>query len=509
MTMQTNRMRWLALGALALVLVAIGLDLTILNVALPSLANDLNASATDLQWFVNVYALVMAASLVPAGRLGDRIGPRRLILASVVLFTVASIVCACSGNVVTLIIGRGLLGASAGVFMPLSMSMLTRMFTGQERSKAISVWTASVALGIPIGPLAGGWLLDHYPWGSVFIINVPLGLIALVILLFLLPAPKPNREAKIDLIGILLASTGMLALTYGCTNAGDKSWGDIGTLVPIAVGVIALVALVYRLGHARNPLFSLTIFDAPAFFWGCIMATLASLVMMTTIFLVPQFAQVAYDTNAFGLGLRLLPFIGGLVVAVPIGERLIKVAGYRLVLTSGFALMIVATVLATQTSIDSPSSYFLIWSALLGSAVGFTLPNSMDLAMSVIDAERSGVGSGIIQSLRQLGGTMGVAILGTALFSTYRDGLKLDGPLAQVAETVRSSPAMGALVARKAQQQLPDLLSNVQTSFLSGMHWSFLGMAAIAVLAVVLAAWRVPQRAGSENSENVEHSNAF
>ena len=489
---------WLALVSMSLVLVAIGLDLTVLNVALPSLAVDLDASSTDLQWFINAYALVMATTLLPAGRIGDRVGPRKLILAAVVMFSIASALCAFAPSSGWLIVGRAFLGASAGVFMPLSMSMLTRMFEGAARSRAISVWTAAVALGIPVGPLLGGWLLDHFWWGSVFLINVPLAAVAAVALFVTLPAVQGSRNARIDSVGIVLASLMLLALTFGFTRAGDEGWVEAWTLLPIAVGCAAAVVFGLWLRRTAHPLFSLRIFDTPQFLWGSVMATVASLVMMTTIFIVPQFAQLAYDTDSFGLGLRLLPFIGGLIFAVPIAGVGIKQFGYKAVVATGFLIMVAANVMATTTTIDSPQWFFVLWSALAGGSVGLTLPNSMDLAMSVMNAEESGVGSGIVQSMRQLGGTLGVAVLGSVLVSTYRDRLDLTGLPQEVVDAVHSSPSLGTVVARSSHDQLPSLLDTVQQSFLAGMGHSFWGLAGIASIAGVLAIWKVPTKPGSE-----------
>ncbi|MFJ6215673.1 MFS transporter [Streptomyces sp. NPDC092296] len=491
--------RWWALVAMALLLVSVGLDLTILNVALPSLAVDLNATSTDLQWIVNAYAVVMASTLLPAGRLGDRIGPRALIIAAALLFAIASGMCAWAGSTAWLIVARALLGGAAGVFMPLSMSMLTRLFHGAERSRAISVWTAAVALGIPAGPLLGGWLLDHFWWGSVFVINVPVAAVAVVLLIATLPAVAGQRAARIDVVGVVLSTVAFVALTFGFTRAGDTSWSGTGVLVPIALGVLAVAALAVWLNRAPNPLFSLDIFGSPQFLWGCVTASVASLVMMTTIFIVPQYAQLAAAGDAFDLGLRLLPFIGGLVFAVPVSEALIKRFGYKVVVVLGFLVMAAGTALAACTGTGSSTGYLVLWSAVAGAGVGFVLPNSMDLAMSAMDDERSGVGSGIVQSLRQLGGTMGVAVLGTLLVTAYRDRLDLTDLPAQAADAVRSSPAGGAVVAERSQHEVPQLLDMVRSGFVTGMDRSFAAMCVICVIGALVAAWRVPREVGEND----------
>ena len=492
---------WVALAAMAVLLVSIGLDLTVLNVALPNLAVDLRATSSDLQWFVNAYALVMAASLLPAGRLGDRFGPRVLIVGSALVFGLSSAACAWAPSATWLILARGLMGAAAGFYMPLSMSMLTRMFSGSDRSRAISLWTVAVALGIPIGPLLGGWLLDHFWWGSVFVINIPLTLVAVAGLAATLPSTRPDPTISVDVPGAVLSSVGFVLLTYGFTRAGDTGWGESVVLSALGAGVVLTIAFLLWLRRGRHPLFPLSIFQSPQFLWGCVMATLASLVMMTTIFVVPQYAQVWTDTNALGVGLRLLPFIGGLVFAVPVAEQIIKrtTGRYRVVVALGFVLAAAGSLLASRTGPDSSTSYVLVWSGLLGAGVGFALPNSMDLAMSVMDSTESGTGSGVVQCLRQLGGSFGVAVLGTIMVGAYRHGLATDGLPPEAAEAVRSSPSLGAVVARRSQ--MTPLLSNVQNSFLSGMELVFTTLAVLALLTALVAAVRVPRDPGDHLAE--------
>lgn len=498
---KTSTRAWVALASMAVLLISIGLDLTVLNVALPNLAVDLRATSSDLQWFVNAYALVMAASLLPAGRLGDRFGPRLLIVGSAFVFGLASAACAWAPDATWLILARGLMGAAAGFYMPLSMSMLTRMFSGSDRSRAISLWTVAVALGIPIGPLLGGWLLDHFWWGAVFVINIPLTLIAVVGLAASLPSTRPDPTVSVDVPGAVLSSAGFVLLTYGFTQAGDTSWGDPVVLSTLGAGLLLTIAFLLWLRRGRHPLFPLSIFRSPQFLWGCVMATLASLVMMTTIFVVPQYVQVWTGTNALGVGLRLLPFIGGLVFAVPVSEQIIArtTNRYRLVVALGFVIAAAGAFLASRTSPDSPTSYLVVWNGLLGAGVGFALPNSMDLAMSVMDSTESGTGSGLVQCLRQLGGNFGVAVLGTVMVGAYRRGLTTDGLPPEAAEAVRSSPSLGAVVATKSQ--IPQLLSNVQDSFLSGMELVFTILAVLALVTALVAAVRVPRDPGDHLTE--------
>src|SRR5262245_32821229 len=219
-----GRRKWWALGALALALMTVGLDLTILNVALPTLATELHASTSQLQWFADAYNLVLAAMLLPAGLLGDRFGRKRMLMLALGLFGAASLACSLAATPGQLIAGRAVLGLGAAFLMPLSMSVLTVLFTDEERPKAITAWVTANSLGIPLGPVVGGWLLDHYHWGAVFLINVPVAVVGFIAIAFLLPESRNPQRPRIDLIGVIASSVGLVALTYGVIEAGENGW---------------------------------------------------------------------------------------------------------------------------------------------------------------------------------------------------------------------------------------------------------------------------------------------
>src|SRR5499427_1879246 len=273
--------RWWALIGLALAVLVVGLDLTVLNLALPTLAADLNASTSDLQWFVDAYTLVLAAVLLPAGLLGDRYGRKKVLLISLVLFGVASVACAYSGSAEALIAARALLGLGAAGILPLSLSVLPVLFTPEERPRAIAAVTGAVFVSYPVGPILGGWLLDNFWWGSVFLINVPVVVLALIAVAALMPESRAKRRPSLDLPGVLLSSFGLTGLTYGFITAGQDGWGSPAALATIAAGVVLLVALVAwerqvsRRG-AGQPLVELALFRSAGFTWGCILVTLVS-----------------------------------------------------------------------------------------------------------------------------------------------------------------------------------------------------------------------------------------
>src|SRR5580700_8106507 len=239
-----DRRRWWALGALALSVLVVGLDLFVLSLALPTLSADLHASSADLQWFVDAYTLVLAAALLPAGLLGDRFGRKKLLTGALVLFGVASLACAYASSAGELIAARAVLGLAAAVILPLALAVLPVMFTPAERSRAIAIVGGATFIGYPLGPILGGWLLDNYWWGSVFLINVPIVVLALAAVAFLMPESRGSGKFRIDALGVLISSAGLSALTYGVIRAGQDGWSDSLAVTTMVGGLVALIAFV-------------------------------------------------------------------------------------------------------------------------------------------------------------------------------------------------------------------------------------------------------------------------
>lgn len=494
--------RWWALGAMAVSLIVVGLDLTVLNVALPTLATDLGASTSQLQWFANAYTLVLAALLLPAGLLGDRFGQKRLLIGALLMFGAASAACAISTSPGQLIAARAALGVGAAFLIPLSMSLLNVLFAPEERARAMTIWVMANSLGIPLGPVLGGWLLDNYRWGSVFLINLPLVAVGLVAVAVLIPATRGHRTGRIDVLGILLSGAGLVALTYGFVAAGERGWGSAVALGCIAGGVVLLAAFGAWQARVADPLVELALFRSPRFAWGTVLATLASFALMGLLFVLPQLFQAVQGADALSTGLRLLPIIGGLLVGAKIAERLVVAVGTRVAVSVGFVLMLAGLVLGAVSSVDDGYGYTAVWVSLVGLSIGFTLPPVMDLAIGALTVERSGSGSALIQALRQVGGTIGVAILGTVLNSAYRDRLDVSGLPAEAAHAARDS-ASGA-VAVAAQAKLPALAESARNAFVHGMNATLWTCCAVAALGLVLALAFLPRHRVSVDRDPVE-----
>jgi MFS transporter, DHA2 family, multidrug resistance protein len=269
--------RWWALGALTLAVLAVGLDATVLSVALPTPATDLHASTADLQWFVSAYTLVLAAAMLPGGLLGDRYGRKKVLLGALALFGVGSLACAYAPSAGAFIAARVLLGLGAAAIIPLALSVLTVLFTDQERPRAVGVWATANFLALPIGPILGGWLLTNYWWGWVFLVNLPVVALGLLAVTVLLPESRSATRTGLDPVGVLASSAGLAALVYGVIQAGERGWGDPVALVAMLVGVLLLAAFVLwerRLSRrpAGQPLVDLALFRSTSFTWGTILA---------------------------------------------------------------------------------------------------------------------------------------------------------------------------------------------------------------------------------------------
>src|SRR5215470_20135040 len=237
----TGNRKWWALGALTLSVLAVGLDGTILSVALPTLASALHATESDLQWFSPAYLLVLAAAMLPAGLLGDRYGRKKVLLLSLVLFGAGSVACAYAPSAGAFIAARMLLGLAGAGVVVMALSALTVLFTKQERPRAVGIWAAANFLALPLGPILGGWLLTHYWWGWVFLMNVPVVLIGLTAALLLVPESRAPVRPGLDPLGVAASTAGLVAVTFGVIEAGQHGWGDARALVPMAAGLAALV----------------------------------------------------------------------------------------------------------------------------------------------------------------------------------------------------------------------------------------------------------------------------
>jgi DHA2 family multidrug resistance protein-like MFS transporter len=471
--------RWWALGALMLAVLAVGLDGTVLSVALPTLAADLHASTADLQWFVSGYTLVLAAALLPAGLLGDRYGRKRVLLGALALFGAGSLAVAYAPSAGAFTGARVLLGLGAAAIIPLSLSVLTVLFTPEERPRAVGVWAAANFLALPLGPILGGWLLTNYWWGWAFLINLPVVLVGLLAVMVLVPESRSPGRTGLDPVGVLASSTGLAVVVYGVILAGERGWGDATAVAAMAAGALVLV--------------DLALFGSTSFTWGAILAAVGVFALFGVLFTAPQYFQAILGTDAMGSGLRLLPLIGGLAAGASLADRIAARAGARLTVAAGFALLAVGLGVGATTGVTSGTGFIAAWTMVVGLGMGFGLATASAAALGALPPDRAGVGSAVIQAVNKVGAPFAAAILGSVLNTVYRGRLDLAGVPGQVAGAMRDSVFAGVTAAR--QLGSVPLLDSVRAAFVAGMDGMLWACAAIAVAGMVLALVFLPGRA--------------
>jgi EmrB/QacA subfamily drug resistance transporter len=488
--------KWWALSGLSLAVLAVGLDATVLSVALPTLAGSLHASATDLQWFVSSYALALAVGLLPGGLLGDRFGRKKMMVGALTTFGLGSLACAYSPSPGVFIAARTLLGLSAGFMVPLVISVVAVMFTDAERTRALGVWGGANFLGLPIGPILGGWLLSHHWWGWVFLMNLPVVVIGLVAVLALVPESRASEPPGLDPAGIVTSCAGLGVLIYGFIAAGQYGWTSATAIIAIVAGAAILVAFAGWERHLSRrpggqPLVDLSLFRSARFTWGTILQAFGIFSMFGLLFAAPQFFQAILGVTAMGSGLRLLPLLAGLALGAGLASLVIKWLTAKLTAALGFAVLAAGLVLGATMSATSGDAFIASWTAITGLGFGLVLATAASAALVDLPKESAGVGSAVMQAVQKAGAPLSAAILGSVLASGYHSQLHLAGLPA--ASAVRSSVFAGIAVAHKAGSAA--LLASVRSAFVHGIDAMLWVSAGLAVAGIVLALLFLPWRA--------------
>ena len=484
--------RWWTLAVLCLSLLVIGLDNTILNVALPTLQRDLDASSSQLQWIVDVYMLLFAGVLLTAGSLGDRFGRKRALTLGLVVFGLGSLGSALATSPELLIAMRGLMGIGGAFIMPSTLSILTATFPAHERGKAIGIWAGFSGIGIALGPVTGGWLIEHADWSWIFLVNVPVVLLALIAGRFLVPESRDESAPRLDLRGFVLSFAALTALVWALIEAPSRGWTEGLVLAAFAFSALTLVAFVVWERRAPSPMLDIALFRNPRFSASSAAISLAFFALFGMIFFLTQYLQEVRGYTALEAGIRTMPVAAGLVIGGPLSAKLTERLGIRVVVPSG--LVIVSAALYLLTFADATSGYGLIATSLV--ALGFGMANAMapatDAIMGSLPEAKMSVGSAINDTTRVAGGALGVAVLGSLLASGYRGDMEsavsaLPGPAREIAQ---DSLAGGLAVAERLGDDR--MAAVAQDAFLSGMHTAALVAAGVALLGALVAVVFLP-----------------
>jgi EmrB/QacA subfamily drug resistance transporter len=502
MTDAPHPRRWWILPVLCLSLFLVVVDNTIVNVALPTMARTLGAGTSQLQWIVDAYSLVFAGLLLLAGSLGDRYGRKGVLQVGLVWFGLTSVAASLSHTPGQLIAARAAMGLGSALVFPATLAILTNVFTEPtERAKAIGIWSAVTGLAVALGPITGGALLAHFSWGSIFLVNLPLVVLALVAGHILIPTSRDPVVRRLDVPGVVLSIAAVTLLVFTIIEAPGRGWLSPDTVAGFAGAVVLAAVFVRRERTTPEPMLDVTLFRNLRFSAASLSVAAAFFCLFGFIFVVTQYFQFARGYSACSAGLHTLPFAVAAGVMAPLGARLALVVGTKLVVAGGLASMAVGFLVASF--LDTGSSY---WGAvvpsmvLMGAGLTLTTAPATEAVMGALPPERAGVGAAVNDTTRELGGTLGVAVVGSVFASAF--GPRMAAALhhfpvpAPAAAAARSSVAAAtAVVAHFPRALQPTVTAGLHDAFTAGMTVGSRVAAAVAVAGALLALRFLPARA--------------
>src|SRR5215472_7580215 len=480
--------RWYTLGVLCLSLLVIVVDSTIVNVALPTFARDLHASASGLQWIVDAYTLTFAALLLLAGAIADRYGRHRALAAGLGVFAAGSLAAAFTHTTSELIAARAVMGIGGAFIMPATLSIITAVFTDHaERTKAIGLWSAVSGLGVAIGPVVGGWLLDHFNWDSIFLVNLPIVVIALVAGYWLVPPSRSAGAGRLDLAGAALSVAAFTGLTYTIIEAPSNGWLSARTLAFGALSIALLALFVAWEARSKHPMLPLRLFRNPRFTGAGLSITVLFFALSGVVFLSSQIYQFVLGYSPLAAGVRALPSAAALVVFSPVGAALAKRAGVRVPVTLGLAAVIAGLLIFAQASASSGYGHYVLALVIVSAGIGLAMSAATSASMRELPLAMAGVGSAVNDTTRNMGSVLGVAVFGSITASVFASRMG-GGSLGAVAAAAGSRPGSGA-----------DVLHAAASAFVTGADRAVLA-GAIVVAAGLVVAFRAfrPARASAE-----------
>ena len=489
--------RWLVLAVMSVGTLLAFLDDTVVNTALPRISLSLHASTSALQWVVDGYVLVLAGSLLLCGSIGDRYGRKRAMTLGLMAFGVAAIGASQSTSMSQLITMRAFQGLGAALILPATLSIITNVFPRQERARAIAVWTAIGGLGVGLGPVLGGYLVDAASWHAVFLLFVPLVAVALAGMV-IVPESRDDRRIGLDLPGAILGTVGLSALVYGIIHAGEAGWGNGTSLASFGAAALLLGLFAVVEARATAPMLPLRFFRQRDFTGAVLLIGMVLFAMFVTFFFLTQLFQLVQHRTALGAGLLIVPTSIAVTISAGISGKLIHTAGPR-VLAVGMTLgMMIGLAVLSRTTESTSTTQIVLALVVFGLGAGLALPALTDTVMAAVPERDAGVGSAVNDVSRQLGGALGVAVIGSFVISAYRTNLHhaIRGAIPSAAMRAASS-SIG--VAEQTARHLPPKVAATLThaanhSFVSAITRGFEVSMVVVALAFVVAATMVPRR---------------
>jgi EmrB/QacA subfamily drug resistance transporter len=493
--------QWLALAVMCFTVLLISLDQTVLNVALPTLVRELHPSSSGLQWIADGYTLTNAVFILLGGALGDRFGRRRLFLIGVVVFGGGSLGCALVHTTGALIATRAVMGLGAAFLMPATLALIVATFTGHRRAAAIGIWAGVGGIGTAAGPLLGGWLLQHFWWGSVFLINVPVAVLALLGGIFAVAESRAVTLPRLDPVGVILSSLGLFALTYGFIITSTHGWGSGMVVDSFGAAAVLLLGFFGWDSRRSEPFLELRLFENRTFSSALAAITAIFFANFGVSYLLSQYIQFVQGADPFGVGIRFLPLAVTTLLGSNVTARLTARFGLRAVLMAGMISVMCGMIFLAQLTVTS--GYLLVGIAFgfIGTGMGLSIAPASNAILGTLSPDKIGAGSGLRAMVQLLGGALGVAIIGSLATNTYRSAVEAAfvGPLRAIPAAARH--AIGSQVGNSAGvvATLPHGLRHATTeaasrAFVQGLHVAALAGAGVLLVATIVAAIYVPAR---------------
>jgi EmrB/QacA subfamily drug resistance transporter len=494
---KTHSRRWWILAVLIVSLFTVNLDNTIINVALPTLARDLHANMSQLQWMIDAYVLLFAGLLLAAGALGDRFGRRRVMLIGLVIFGLGSLASAFARTADALILLRAAMGVGGALIVPATLSVTASVFTMEERPKAIGIWTGVSGLGIVAGPILAGWLLESFAWGAIFLINVPVVIVSILGTLAIVPEGKSPDAGRLDIPGTLLSVGGLVALVYGVIEVPANGWTAPVELATFALAAVLLGGFVVRELTAAEPLLDVRLLARPEFGSSVLAVLLTSFGLFGSMFFFSQYLQGVLGFSTMETGYSILPLAISMAIFSPIGMPLAKHFGTRYVVSIGMAVVAAGLMVFRMAGTSDGYAFAAATLFLVGGGMGMAMGPLTVIMVRTLPRSKQGVASAINSTARELGGALGVAILGTIYAPVYSSGVRPAVALlpADAGKAVSDSLAGAGVVASYLPApQAAALMSLARQSFVDGMDVAILAGAAVAIIGAAIALALLPGR---------------
>lgn len=481
--------RWSILGVLVLSLLIVVLDNTVLNIALPTIQRDLDASQGQLVWAVDSYILVFASLLFTWGVLGDRIGRKKVLLIGLILFGLASAICAFSDSAPMLIGFRAVMGVGGAAVLPTTLAIITVVFPPHERGKAIGTWAGAVGAAIALGPVLGGVLLEHpqwsnwltgNDWGSVFLINVPIVMIAVIAIFRVVPETRNPNARRLDFAGLSISVVGLVLLIYGIIHASEtKDWLALAVVLPIVGGILVIALFLFLEARSEHASFDVSLFRNRGYAVSLVAVSLSFFALSGLTFSLPFYLQILRGYSTLTAGLCFVPFAVGQLLAAPRSAAMVSRFGYRKVMTTGLVLVTISLLGLSQLRIDSPLWFLLVLFFVFGFGMGNVIAPGSTVMQNVLPLARAGAGSAVQNTVRQVFGALGVAIIGTILATQYASNIApaLDAlpPAFPDAAKEAASESIIATVSVLGQASADGLAASTVATLQAGAFEAFLG----------------------------------